>query len=356
MSLLADRRPRISGPLQVLGAFLREEAAFLLLALGYCAFVMLLGQHLRAGGGAEVSLYSEPFVLLLLAFAAAFLIGHPVHVMVFKRPHRLSRAILADWRGIYLTPARLGRALPVLLVLPAFLSAFTLFKTLIPEIAPFSWDPALAAADRWLHGGRHPWELLQPLFGTATATAVLNFFYHLWFFVVFGSVFWQAFSLADRPLRQQFFLSFLLLWMLLGGLGAVLLSSAGPVYFGRVTGLNDPYQPLMAYLRQAAEVAPIWALEVQEALWRGYQGRALGPGAGISAMPSMHVACAVLLVLLGWRRKPWLGWAFAIFAGLILVGSVHLGWHYAIDGYVSIGLTILIWKVTGKILNRNTAK
>jgi hypothetical protein len=27
-----------------------------------------------------------------------------------------------------------------------------------------------------------------------------------------------------------------------------------------------------------------------------------------------------------------------------------LGWHYAIDGYVSLFLTVLLWKAVGKIL------
>ena len=48
-----------------------------------------------------------------------------------------------------------------------------------------------------------------------------------------------------------------------------------------------------------------------------------GIGAGISAMPSLHVAMAVF-------------WTW--------IGSFHLGWHYALDGLVSLIGVILIWR------------
>ena len=64
-------------------------------------------------------------------------------------------------------------------------------------------------------------------------------------------------------------------------------------------------------------------------------------------MPSLHVATPVLFALLGWRTHRWLGVAFTIYAAIVLVGSVHLGWHYAVDGYASIIAVPLIWKGSG---------
>jgi hypothetical protein len=40
------------------------------------------------------------------------------------------------------------------------------------------------------------------------------------------------------------------------------------------------------------------------------------------------------------------------FAAVILVGSVHLGWHYAIDGYVAAAAAWLIWYGVGWLLDR----
>ena len=37
------------------------------------------------------------------------------------------------------------------------------------------------------------------------------------------------------------------------------------------------------------------------------------------------------MALLGWRINKWLGAALTLFTGLIVIGSVALGWHYAVD-------------------------
>jgi membrane-associated phospholipid phosphatase len=180
----------------------------------------------------------------------------------------------------------------------------------------------------------------------------VNAFYHLWFFVTYGVLVWQALSLGRPRLRMQYLLTTLLLWSLVGNLAATLLSSAGPVYFGRVTGLADPFAPLMAYLHRANDVVPVMALQVQDMLWQAYVGNNTDIGAGISAMPSLHVATAVSYALVGFAVRRWLGILLAGFAAFIMIGSVHLGWHYAIDGYVGILCTVVIWFVVGWVLDR----
>jgi PAP2 superfamily len=52
-------------------------------------------------------------------------------------------------------------------------------------------------------------------------------------------------------------------------------------------------------------------------------------------------------------RSPWLGLVFAAYAAVVLVGSVHLGWHYAVDGYVSIVATLAIGWAVDVLLSRN---
>jgi PAP2 superfamily len=303
----------------------------------------------------SLSLYSLSSLKVLLGCVGAFVLLYPVYVMLRVRPERLIETIMTDYRIRYLTAERLLGALIVIALLPLFVSVFTGIKALIPVLHPFAWDESFAAWDRWLHGGVDPWRLLQPVLGHPWVTSAVNFCYHLWLFVVYGVLFWQAFSTREPRLRMQFLLSFVLTWSLLGGLLAVLLSSGGPVYFGRLTGLADPFAPLMDYLFAANQAAPVWALDVQDMLWRKYAEGESGFGAGISAMPSMHVSATVLFTLLAWRVNRWLGRLFAAFAVVILIGSVHLAWHYAIDGYLAALLTWLIWRAAGWWTARDSA-
>jgi hypothetical protein len=46
------------------------------------------------------------------------------------------------------------------------------------------------------------------------------------------------------------------------------------------------------------------------------------------------------------------GIGFGLFALIILIGSVHLAYHYAVDGYVSIAATWLIWRASGPLARR----
>jgi hypothetical protein len=69
----------------------------------------------------------------------------------------------------------------------------------------------------------------------------------------------------------------------------------------------------------------------------------------------MHVAVVTLnaLMLSGINRFVGaLGW---LYAGVISVASVYLGWHYAIDGYVSIALVSLIWWLCGRVAQAKSA-
>ncbi len=148
--------------------------------------------------------------------------------------------------------------------------------------------------------------------------------------------------------RCRYLLSFFLCWILNGTILAMVFSSVGPCFYGRLfPGVNE-YAPLMDYLNAANDVYPIWAVATQDMLWNVYQDGGLSFGSGIAAMPSLHVSIAFLQMLLGYKINRALGHALAGFFTLILIGSVHRGWHYAVDGYLAIAVSAFIWWGTGR--------
>ena len=128
---------------------------------------------------------------------------------------------------------------------------------------------------------------------------------------------------------------------------AVTMSSAGPCYYSRLGLSPDPYVGLMTYLRHVNETYPIWAIGIQDLIWDGHLRHA-GTSV-VSAMPSLHNASALLFVLVGFQFSRFWGWLLAIHAFLIYLGSIHLGWHYAVDSYVAWVLTALVWFACGPI-------
>ena len=300
----------------------------------------------------ESPFYSAGFARGNAGVLGVLTLGYVIWIVAVVRPPRLAWYLHQQIKSQFLTTERIAAVIPVLLLYPVFISTFGVFKASITAIQPFAWDAQLAEWDRVLHGGYQPWEWLQPLVGHPFATDIIDTLYLLWFYVCGGVLFWQIVSLRRPHLRMQFLLTQVLVWMVLGNVAATALSSAGPAYYGHVTGLPDPFMPLMDYLRGAGEVATTNAVIIQDKLWESYLEYGNRVRYGISAMPSMHVAVAFLNAFLGFAVSRRLGLALGAFAVIILIGSVHLGWHYAIDGYAAILGTYVIWRGVGWLLAR----
>lgn len=234
-------------------------------------------------------------------------------------------------------------------------SSFTYLKSIIPFIHNFKYDELFSDIDRLLHFGIDPWIITHTIFSSPWMSLIINIFYNLWFFYFLGVLIYFIFSQSNPKLRLQFILSFLSCWMIFGALFATLLSSAGPCFYEAL--LDDARYGLLMerlhsqndYISNYTDI-PLWALGTQESLWNDYVNSESGVGSGISAMPSMHVSIATICALALYQVKKLVGIFAWIFTALIQIGSVHLAWHYAIDGYVSIIITTLLWKLVGRYL------
>ncbi|HWA42183.1 MAG TPA: phosphatase PAP2 family protein [Hypericibacter adhaerens] len=333
------------------GAFRRDSLLLAIIVL-YTLGAAAIAVHFEAGSILSVGLYFGVYSFILPMTLFLIFAGRALYFALVVRPKRPFTMLMADLRHNLALPRRLAQGMPMLLFVPLLGGSFSVVKAAIPLMNPFSWDLRLEHWDRWLHGGTAPWELLQPLLGHPFVSQMINLGYNVWFFLLWFSWFWQFFTLRKPQLRMQFLLSVQLAWILVGSLLATVFSSAGPCYFGRIVGGVDPYAPLMTYLHQASESFTLWALDTQQTLWDGYSLGQLNLGAGISAMPSMHVAIATLFALLGWQTSRRMGILLTGFLVLIMVGSVHLGWHYALDGYVSVPFALLIWWASGWFVRR----
>jgi hypothetical protein len=263
----------------------------------------------------------------------------------------LSVQILRGNSKKYLNRSSIFGLLAVYMLAAPFLSTFASFKQVIPFIQDFNWDYRFMKLDYVLHFGVHPWEIFSFLLYNDRAILILDYLYMLWFPALFLMCLWMAWS-AKRQLRLQFFITVCLIWILLGTVMAIFFSSAGPCYFSKIVDYApNPYEPLMNQLMKIHESMPLFAVNNQLGLWESYQNRIWLTFGGISAMPSVHVALAVVFTLTVWNINRWFSIIFMAYAIGVQVGAIILGWHYAVDGYLSIILTLLLWKTVGKTID-----
>jgi uncharacterized membrane protein YqgA involved in biofilm formation len=244
------------------------------------------------------------------------------------------------WRGLV-------RGVPILAALVVFMPVFSAVKSSIPAFNAATWDATFIAADQALHGG-DAWRLLQPVLGFPVITSALSMVYFAWFFVIYAGSIWFCFLCRDPELRARYFIAYFASWTVGGVILATGFASVGPAFAGPLLG-DHRFDEQMEYLRSANEHFPVLTLRALDFLLAARLESSNGLGAGISAMPSMHVAMAVLVALsVAKISRPAAVAGYAFFAS-IMVGSVHLSPHYAVDGYASIAVTLVVWALAGRL-------
>ena len=219
------------------------------------------------------------------------------------------------------------------------ISAFSELKSQIPTAVPFYADKLLADLDHSLFG-QDAWSWFDGYFGAfAYPTSVI---YGVWL-----PMHVLAFTLLvlTKPskLKSQAIVAFGLMWLFLGVYLAYALSSVGPIFYDRAYGGHR-------FAELSASVRPYFMVtQASDYLWGRYASGDVSIGAGISAMPSLHVAGSLWLALIIRRVVPQLAFVGWTYLAVIYVGSVMLGWHYATDGLVGMAGTSLVWALAGQL-------
>jgi membrane-associated phospholipid phosphatase len=317
-------------------------AALVLLYAGIAVWLSQLHEtsiHNEKAGGLFVSFLID--VPMMIFFVLLWRLLHLTYID--RDPDRIT-TLKAEVRAFVTDRERLLGGIMAVLIMSGTLVAFAQLKNLIPVLNPYSWDEAFMALDRALHFGVHPFEIAHALFGGHYVLTFFSGIYNFWLFMMYFVLLGACFMRPDSLVRMRFLIAFLLTWSVGGNLFATLFSSAGPVYYARL-GLGDTYDGLMALLEAHAATGGITVVNTQQLLWDIHTYST--PVNAISAFPSMHVGSSVLMALFLSRVSTWLGRFAWVFAGLIMIGSVLLAWHYAVDGYAGGLIAVAAWIVAG---------
>ncbi|MEZ8084787.1 phosphatase PAP2 family protein [Vibrio sp. 1S139] len=332
------------------------------LILWYVAFIapLTLTINLFVPNNMKYDIYSYIDVLITICYVT-FIIWATYYYcyLLFKREKKPTIRFIKKVKSLLFPISKPIYFVLLMLALNISFSSYTFIKSLIPHFNPYTLDLAFYHLDKWLHFGVSPWELTHFFLPNAASTLVMNFLYNLWFFLMWGMLLFFIIYRKDDQLRNQFILTFLISWFLLGNVIATLLSSAGPAYFHHFYE-QDLYLRLMERLQaqdlqlKQANLFPLWMLSAQDMLGDSYVTGIRGRGTGISAMPSLHVTIAVLMAMTAFRLNKKLGYLAWGYAFIVQIGSVHLAWHYAIDGYLGAILVVALWHAIGYWLRRRT--
>lgn len=288
------------------------------------------------GANAQV-MASSVLVLVVVDLLTSLAIARPEWPIAFLRERYLSAGTIRFVVG----------GLPVLAILIVFLPFYSKMKSMIPLLNEYDWDPVFIRWDRWLLG-QDAWLLLQPVLGYPIVTSAISACYQIWILLLYFGCLLMCFHPAAAVVRQRFFLVYLASWGVIGAALATVFASVGPCFLEPLTG-NQTFAAQMEYLNAANQQFPVFSLKVQDLLLTWFSRDERGLGSGITAMPSMHVAVAFLYVLACWNISMRLRVATTAFCVVILLGSVHLAYHYLVDGLVSIVVVSVLWWLAGRL-------
>lgn len=291
--------------------------------------------------------FTENFVFSAISAIFLLLAIYLLHVTLIKRPKNLWNHLAKTAKSEFFSSARLANGFHGIALVALILGGYSFWKQQVANIGGFAFDPFVARIDIMLHGGVLPQELLARVWAYPALAIFIDRFYIFWFPIQLVVILTMSFQKVASFHRFRYLFTFGLNYLIVGVIAANLVSSAGPVYLERLNAGSHQYSHHLDMLKHISPNFQLHATQWQDALWAAYN--AAPSYSYISAFPSMHVANAMLVFLISLGYAWWLKIAGGLFLLLTMVGSVFLGWHYAIDGYAAIVIVLGEWWLAGKI-------
>lgn len=336
-----------------------------LLAGGIAALLLCYATLTLVVGGVSIATFIGLFggylriALTLWMLVACTSIGvllwqrRPVRGGTAPSPFQLIAETLRDrW-----TRDRVVSLLSPPLLFALLMTSFNVFKQSALPLAGFAMDPLFAEMDRALFLGTDPWRVTHAIFASPWVTWGFDKAYHLWFVPMsLGLIICSVLPARFDRVRIRYLLSYAAMWIVIGSIAAMLMPAAGPAFQPEPIGQVPGFAPMVTHLHsQQAWLsgqmpgAQIAALQFQAMLLQIHASGDVTIGGGISAMPSMHNALAALFAMTAFQFNRSAGVVLTGYAAMIWVGSIHLGWHYAVDGPVAVVMTYAIWRASAPL-------
>jgi hypothetical protein len=223
-------------------------------------------------------------------------------------------------------------------------SLFLPLKYAIPHEVPFWLDVPLALGERKLFG-TDPWRIADYWFGWALVP--VDGVYGLWLPVQSLALF-SVMLVPPSPAKSRALIAYSLAWFLLGVVAAVPCASVGPIFYDRLLGGHE-----FAGLAERLRGRGLMVKGEADAMWASFASRRPGLVAGISAMPSLHVAISFWIWLTARSLAPSVAPVALVYAAFMWVASVQLGWHYVSDGLAGVLGMLAVWWLAEKIATDN---
>jgi hypothetical protein len=210
-------------------------------------------------------------------------------------------------------------------------------KMWIPIINPALYDAEFMAIDEKLRG------LVDFFTWLSTALHALVSDEIRWYQVDFSVMFVLAFCYlsAERNAAYPRFAVAVLLVMSLGGLSYLIAPALGPFIFETSPDklAAEAQRGMYAAYQEVREEGMAWILRSGSRYFTG----------PLAAMPSLHVAHATVITYYIIVSRSALTPLFVVMWSLILIDSIALRWHYAIDAPAGFALAWLVICLTNRI-------